>query len=471
MNSQFTLQARPKTRISCVALPLLLASTLSGHCFSQMSAYSGSEHLTESVRSTESQQKLLTDLLAARQLLETHPSARANLQVGKILSALGDEQSASRFFDRALELDPQLSEAWFQKGLIVSDQGDWTKAADDFRRAATIFPDYATARLALGEMLLRVGQFDDAANEMRTALRLDAKMWGAHQGLGLIYLQQGKPELAMEEFKKVLSLRPESVDAKKGLARAFSYQHKWSEAAGILEEVVASDPASSEAASALGDALANTGARTAAEAQFARARELSNNELNRLRAQGDRNWGVALRNQSKLSEAAAAFRRALADDASYCEPHNDLGEVLWLQKDSPGAFSEFQAAVACSPDSASALNNFGASLLYYKHDVEEAIEQLRAAIAAKPGFAMAHLNLGKAFAAKRDFPSAECELRSAIAIDPESASAHVNLGLVLAEKSAGSSPDAEAEMQKGLNLDPQLRVMIPQQYLAHLTGQ
>jgi tetratricopeptide (TPR) repeat protein len=471
VNSRFTLQGRLRTCIGCVALPLLLASTLSGYCFSQMSAYSGSEHLTESVRSTESQQKLLADLSATRQLLETHPSVQANFKVGKILSALGDEQSASRFFDRTLELDPQLAEAWFQKGLIVSDQGDWTKAADDFRRATTIFPDYATARLALGEMLLRVGQFDDAASEMRTTLRLDAKMWGAHQGLGLIYLQQGKPELAMEEFKKVLSLRPESVDAKKGLARAFSYQHKWSEAAGILNEVVAVDPASSEVATALGNALANMGDKAGAEAQFARARELSNNELNRLRAQGDRNWGVALRNQSKLSEAVDAFRRALADDASYCEPHNDLGEVLWLQKDWPGAFSEFQAAVVCSPDSASALNNFGASLLYYKHDVDKAIEQLRAATTAKAGFGMPHLNLGKALAAKQDFASAESELRSAIAIDPESASAHVNLGLVLAEKSAPSSPEAEAEMQKGLKLDPQLRQIIPQQYLAHLPAQ
>jgi tetratricopeptide (TPR) repeat protein len=461
-------KARFPALISSLACPLLLASMLPGYCFSQMSAYSGSEHLTESVHSNESQQRLLSDLSRARQLLETHPSAQANLELGQLLSALGEEQSASRFIDRALALNPQLAGAWFEKGLILSDQGDWTKAAADFGRAIALSPDCAAAHLARGEMLLRTGQFDDAASEMRTALRRDAKNSGAHQGLGLIDLQQGNPQLAVEEFKKVLSLRPGSVDAQKGLARAFAYQHKWSEAAGILREVVAANADSSEAASALGNALSNMGDQAGAEAQFARARELSNNELNLLRAQGDRNWGVALRNEAKLSEAAAAFRRAMTDDTGYCEPHNDLGEVLWMEKDWSKALSEFQAAVACRPNSASALNNLGAALLYYKHDLENAMKELRAAIATKPGFAMAHLNLGRALAAKRDFASAESELRSAIAINPDLASAHVNLGLVLAETNGGMSREAKAEMQKGLKLDPQLRQIIPQQYFAQL---
>jgi tetratricopeptide (TPR) repeat protein len=190
--------------------------------------------------------------------------------------------------------------------------------------------------------------------------------------------------------------------------------------------------------------------------------------LIRLRAQGDCNWGVALRNEGRLQEAVAAFRRALDDDPAYCDAHDDLGEVLWMQKDSIGALSEFQAAVACSPDSASARNNLGASLLYYRHDIAGAIEQFRAAVSAKPGFTLAHLNLGKALAAKQEFAEAESQLRAAVAIDPELAAAHVNLGLVLAAKSDGKSEEAEVEMQKGLTLDPRLRDIIPQKYLAHL---
>jgi Flp pilus assembly protein TadD len=76
------------------------------------------------------------------------------------------------------------------------------------------------------------------------------------------------------------------------------------------------------------------------------------------------------------------------------------------------------------------------------------------------------LNLGKAFAAKRDFSAAENELRSALALDPTSAAAHMNLGLVLAAKDARLSADAQMEMEKGVRLDPRLKDLIPQQYLA-----
>jgi len=449
-------------------LRFLVACFLAACCFAQVAAYSDAEHLTVSAASANSPQQLLAELSIARRSLETHPCAQANLALGRALSSLGEQESASRFFDRAVELDPRLAEAWFEKGQIISDRGDWGKAADLFRHAIAVSPDYAPAHLALGEMLLRVGQFDNAVSEMNTTLRLDRKSAGAHQGLGLIYLQEGKAEPAVQEFQTAIALRPESLDAKKGLARALAYQHKWSECAALLKKVATANPDSSEAASALGNALMNVGDRDGAEAQFARARELANRELNLLRAQGDRNWGVALRNEGKLPDSAAAFRRALADDPTYCEPHDDLGEILWMQKDSSGALSEFQAAVACSPDSATARNNLGATLLYYKHDIENAMEQFRDAIAVRPGFPLAHLNLGKAFAAKQDFAAAESELRSAIAIDPESASAHVNLGLVLAEKSNGASPEAQTEMQKGLKLDPRLRVMIPHQYLADI---
>ena len=52
-----------------------------------------------------------------------------------------------------------------------------------------------------------------------------------------------------------------------------------------------------------------------------------------LRAKGDRNWGVSLRNEGKLQDAAVAFRHALDEDPTFCDARDDLGEVLWIEKD------------------------------------------------------------------------------------------------------------------------------------------
>ncbi|HEY4763784.1 MAG TPA: tetratricopeptide repeat protein [Candidatus Sulfotelmatobacter sp.] len=459
--------AKPKTALSiCVLTSSLL---LLGVCNAQSSAFPIDERLTVSGAEPKSEQQRLADLFSAREALDSQPSAQGNLSLGRALNALGETEAASKTFDRALELNPKLAEAWFEKASIIADHGDWSKAGDLFRYALAASPDYPSAHLGLGEMLLRVGDFEDSANELQTALRLDPRSAGAHQGLGLIYLQEGKLDLAADEFRRALAIRPGYLDALRGLARTLAYQHKWIEAAALLKQLVAANhPPSAEEAFSLGTALANIGDKPGAERQFVRARELSSRQLVLLRAKGESNWGIALRNEGQLQDAAAAFRRALGDDPSYCEAHDDLGEIGWLQKDFAGALSEFQIAVRCSPESALARNNLGFTLLSYRHDIDSAIEQFRAALASRPGFALAHFNLGKALAAKQDLTGAEPELRRALAINPDLAAAHVDLGLLLAMRKGNIYAEARSEMETGLRLDPSLRVMIPQQYLAQL---
>jgi|HubBroStandDraft_4_1064222.scaffolds.fasta_scaffold08492_2 protein O-GlcNAc transferase len=447
---------------------LALGLFLSGTCSAQMSAFPAGERLAASEAESKTSQQLLLDLASARQMLANHPSAQANLSLGRALKALGETESASKAFDRALDLNPELAEAWFEKASIVSDQGDWSKAADLFRRAVAASPGYALAHLGLGEVLLRTGEFDNSASEFEAAWRIDGKSSAAHQGLGLIDLQEGKLDAAVKEFRDALSIRPSDLDASKGLARALAYQHKWDEAVVLLRQIVAANPKSSEATFSLGTALVHLGDKPSADVQFARARDLSSRELLLLRAEGDSNWGIALRNEGKLQAAAIAFRRASDDDPSYCEAHDNLGEVLWMQKDFAGALSEFNLAVRCSPESALARNNLGSALLYYNHDIESATEQFRASLASRPGFALAHFNLGRALAAKQDLSAAESEFRRAIAIDPDSAGPHVDLGLLLAMREGSVSAEARMELQKGLHLDPSFRGMIPQKYLAEL---
>ena len=165
---------------------------------------------------------------------------------------------------------------------------------------------------------------------------------------------------------------------------------------------------------------------------------------------------------------AASCSDAIGDDPTFCDAYDDLGEVLWIEKETAGALQEFQSAVRCDSDSALARNNLGSALLYSSHDLARATEELRAAIARKPGFALAHLNLGKALAAQQDFSAAETELRTVLVIDPGSAAAHLNLGLVLAAANRNLSSEAQSEMEEAVHIDPRLKELIPQQYLARV---
>ena len=447
---------------------LVFVIVLGASCRAQVAGLPADEHLTVSPTEARTQQQLIAGLMSARQSDEKYPSAENDLLLGRALNAIGDTDAAAKLFDRSLTKNPKLSDAWLDQGFMESNRGDWSKAADLFRSAASAVPGNGPAHLALGEMLLRVGDFDGAATEFKRASEINAGSCGPHQGLGLVYLQQGKARASEDEFRTALAICTGSSEAQKGLARALSDEHKWQEAAALLREIAAANPNSSEVAASLATALANLGEKPESEREFARARELYQKELIVFRAKGDRNWGVSLRNEGKLQDAAVAFRHALEEDPAFCDAHDDLGEVLWMQKDLAGAQSEFHAAVQCDPGSATAQNNLGAALLYYRRDVENAIEHLRAAVNSKPGSALARLNLGKALAAKQDFSGAEPELRAAIAIDPDLAAAHLNLGLILATKQGTLSAEAQKELQTGLRLDPRLRASIPRQYVAYL---
>jgi tetratricopeptide (TPR) repeat protein len=444
---------------------LILHARTSG----QVSAIPADERLAGDASDSRTQQQWLAELALDREAVAGRPQdAQSYLALGRDLHALGETEAASQAVDQALRLQPNLTQALIEKGSILADQSKWTEAARAFRSAATTAPDSAPAHLWLGDMALRTGDFAGAADEFATVLHIAPGSSAAYQGLGLVDLQQGDFEKAADAFRRTLALRHGYLDAEEGLAHALAAAHQWPEAATLLRQVQAARPDSASEAADLGSVLQRMDDKADAAKQFARARELSDRELTVLRAKGDNNWGVMLRSEGKNVDAAAAFRRALDEAPDYCEAHDNLGSVLWLQNDPAGAMREFEDAVHCDPNLASARNNLGSALLYYGHDPDQAIAEFRAAVARRPGFALAHLNLAKSLAAERDFAGAEPEFRSAIAIDPSLAAAHVGLGLLLAAQKTAVSPEALAEMKLGLRLDPALRAIIPRQYLAEL---
>jgi tetratricopeptide (TPR) repeat protein len=452
------------------ALVSLVIAFFCAHEFSlgQSTEFEPGRQLANSGTSPNAQQ-LLADLSAERQAIEKTPSsAEDHLELGRDLKALGETSAALQAFDRALGLNPGLAEACFEKATILADQDRWTEAEDLFARAIALSPKYAEAHVGLGEMFLRTGNFEGARKELNRALQLDATRASAYQGLGLIDLQQANPDAAERDFRHALAIRPQSTDAQSGLARSLIARHHWKEASELLKELLKQNPNATEDLVLLATALAKLGDQSSAQAEFAKARELSRRETMVLRAKGENNLGIALRSEGKLPEAAAAFRRASMEEADFCEAHDNLGGVLWLENDPTGALTEFQLAVACDPESASARNNLGNALLYSRHDLKGAIEQFRAALALRPGFTLAHLNLGKSLAASQDFADAEAEFREALAIDSDMAVAHVELGLLLATERGKVSPEAGAELEKGLRLDPKLRAGIPAEYLVQL---
>ena len=109
------------------------------------------------------------------------------------------------------------------------------------------------------------------------------------------------------------------------------------------------------------------------------------------------------------------FSRALARDEIYLANHS-LGRPL----------------DRTSQDVQEALDSWYRDLNGAWEPWIEAITAYRKAIDIAPTFALAHINLGSAFAGQNKLAEAEAAFRTAVDLDPKSAAARINLGSVLA---------------------------------------
>jgi len=413
---------------------------------------------------SKAEHTLISNVAAAREMVRTHPdSAVANLGLGMALIASGERDTALNYIDRAVQLDSNLSDGWYQKGLLEADAERWVPAAECFRRALEGTSERTAARSELGNVLLRLGRFDEAASEFNSVLHHDASNASAEYGLGLVHLQEGNLSLAESQFRRVLALRPDFAAAGESLGETLLREHQYGEALVFLRGSVARNRESIQATNALGSALLGLGSSAAAQRAFQRARDLSLRQSARLRAISENNRGLLLLRANNLEWAAAAFRGSIGEDSEYAEPHNNLGGVLWQLDDLAAAMEEFRLAIRHSPNFASARNNLGSALLN-RGEIDEAIGQFQAAVVLRPALAQAHYNLGRAFVLKGRPVDAELEFRRAIAITPEMASAHVRLGVLMASVHNHLSLEALTEMREGLRLDPSIEGMIPPEY-------
>ena len=143
-------------------------------------------------------------------------------------------------------------------------------------------------------------------------------------------------------------------------------------------------------------------------------------------------------------------RKAIADDATFSEPHIGLGIVLHNKGDREASIKSYRNAIALDPEDWVAHSNLGIEL-QIKGDFEAAIESNRQAIQLDPNYAPAHNNLGVALWSQGQIEKAADSFRTAIRLDPSYTNAHYNLGRL--RRDQGQLDEAKAAFAKVQELE------------------
>ncbi len=188
-------------------------------------------------------------LLKAIELQPDFAVAIADLAYGKVLQAWYgsitlDEATleVEELLGRALEISPDMEEAYNTYGLLFSLRNEHDAANGAFDRALEINPNHYGSLVNYGLALVRQGQVTQASAMYLRAQTVDPMNANLHFNLGAVMMLQGEFESGTTLMRRALELNPERTDIYRVLAHWHRAYGRLGEALEITERLYAEQP-------------------------------------------------------------------------------------------------------------------------------------------------------------------------------------------------------------------------------------
>jgi putative PEP-CTERM system TPR-repeat lipoprotein len=417
---------------------------------------------------TESLDKLLADRpeFSEAQML----SGRMKLSAGDLPAALDAFQKAEAGAARQLTLPEYVAvlTALVETQLAAGKPDAAAAALDKMQKVApqARMKDYLSARISLAQ--------GDASTAVATLQRLLAKDPSQSQPqarllLGAALMQQGSIEQARTELSALIADQPENIEARKLMARLLLSQGDPQAAQRILTELpegVQSTPTADWMRSAI---LSMSGERAeslavleqAAKADSANVplqldlvrsylaagrREDAARVLQAVPAQRSGRTGKQLLVLTQvMGQTNEQMQRTLAALTSQNPDDSELriiaGQYLVQLGDLPGASTQFQAALAKTPQLADAHLGL-AGVAMRQGDFNAAQAQLKQVIQSEPGNERGYLALAAIAAKQNDAKAARGWLEQAIGAQPAAVAARLALAELSYKEKQGAAAEA-----------------------------
>ncbi len=147
----------------------------------------------------------------------------------------GQLEAAAEAFRAAVASEPDSVAARVNLGTVLSRLGDAAGAVLQFRAALELEPDNPTARFNLGSLLASQGHFESAIAELAEATRLEPGDAGIRVALAGVRGRAGDWQGALADYRQARDLDPRSEAALLGEAESLLRLGRGGEAKAVLE--------------------------------------------------------------------------------------------------------------------------------------------------------------------------------------------------------------------------------------------
>lgn len=210
--------------------------------------------------------------------IEINPGlAEAYNNRGIAYTEKGDADAAIRDFDKAIDIDPGIAQAYFNRGYAHHDKRDFDAAIKDLTKSIEIRPDYYGAYNNRGISYTQKLDFDSAIKDFDKAIELVPDSAYAYNNRGNVYILKIEFDRAIEDFTKAIKINPELGDAYKNRGIARYYQYAFDPAIKDLTVAIKINPSDVNAYYVRGLCYAEKDKDELAVGDFEKVLELSGN--------------------------------------------------------------------------------------------------------------------------------------------------------------------------------------------------
>lgn len=270
------------------------------------------------------------------------PASSPEVQKGIEALQAEDFARAKEILASAVEQSPTDPQAVFYLGVAESGLGETDAAIQHLEKALELEPKLSDAALNLSALLVDQQRYDEALSAAEKGLAVAPNDLGLLQNKALSLLMTGKEAEAAPLLAKVVEKSPDAEDVRFMYAQALLASGDEAAAKGQLDELTASsDPAVlASVADLFGRMKEYPGCVKALDAAIAK-QEAAELYVKR---------GLCKHGQENEDGAKADFEKAVALDPKSPKGHFYLGHNLKQRGDKKGARAAFKKASEADPD-------------------------------------------------------------------------------------------------------------------------
>lgn len=152
------------------------------------------------------------DLLAAeqafRRALQLQPeSSQAQMYLGYTLLEQKKYPEAREYLEKSLQGDKSVPETYYYLGQVAQEENEDVRAIQLFKRAIELAPSYSFAHAALGASYLQLKNYPLAQQELELSVKLNPNDSKAHYNLAVLFARLKNQQRAQEELQIVEKLK------------------------------------------------------------------------------------------------------------------------------------------------------------------------------------------------------------------------------------------------------------------------